>query len=106
MTDVNSRPQNQTRINSATIENPNDLISRGNQAGNFQREKMIEFYKAHYDSMMETKAKDFIRRRRNARILGLGITVFVVGVYAYTIQRVGREKFLDDNEPLQKKTQV
>lgn len=41
---------------------------------------------------------DKIRRRSN--IMGLGLFAFVVGVYVYTIRRMGQDSFLDDNEPM------
>lgn len=61
-----------------------------------------EYQKSVYNKIAEKRAKEFIRQRRNARVMGLGLTGVVIAIYSYTIYRMGQEKFLDDNEPLQK----
>lgn len=57
--------------------------------------KNLERYKIEQIAL-----SDRIRRRSN--IMAIGLFGMVVGIYVYTIRRMGQDNFLDDDEPLAK----
>jgi len=40
------------------------------------------------------------RIRRRANVMAFGLFGLVIGIYVYTIRKMGQDTFLDDDEPL------
>jgi len=47
---------------------------------------------------------DRIRRRSN--VMAFGLFAMVIGIYTYTIRKMGQDTFLDDDEPMIKENKL